>query len=334
MCVPLVSIVTPFHNTADYLSQCIQSVLAQTYTNFEYILVDNCSSDGSHEIAAEFARRDPRIRLLRHPELLSQVRNYNVALEQISATSEYCKIVQADDIIFPDCLRMMVETFQQSGSIGLVSSYYLKGTAVRGSGFPYPMTFISGRDWAKFYLRTGVFVFGSPTTVMYRSSLIRASREFYDESLLHEDTEKCMQILKDCDFGFAHQVLSFLRLGNESISSRVRDFYPENLDWYIITQRYAPVFLEKEEAAALMRRTRREYYQLLAHEALRFRPRHFWQYHLDGLKTLGSSLDKGYLLLQLVREVSGLVLNPGHTIQRLVFWLQRKRKVLKNHEAA
>ena len=96
---PLVSVVTPFHNTADYLEQCIKSVLAQTYEHFEYLLCDNCSSDGSTEIARAFAESDPRVRYMRFDELLPQVPNYNRALEQMSASAEWCKIVQADDWI-------------------------------------------------------------------------------------------------------------------------------------------------------------------------------------------------------------------------------------------
>ena len=48
---PLVSVVTPFYNTADYLGECIESVLRQTYENWGYVLVDNCSTDGLSEIA-------------------------------------------------------------------------------------------------------------------------------------------------------------------------------------------------------------------------------------------------------------------------------------------
>src|SRR5206468_9138726 len=78
--IPLVSIVTPFFNTAPYLAECIESVLAQSFTQFEYILMDNCSTDGSAQIAARYASRDARIRLIRCSEFLSQLANYNRAL--------------------------------------------------------------------------------------------------------------------------------------------------------------------------------------------------------------------------------------------------------------
>ena len=207
----LISVVTPFYNTAQYLPECIESVLGQKYSEFEYILVDNCSTDGSSEIAEGYARRDSRIQLIRYSEFVPQLRNYNRALEQISQASEYCKIVEADNYIFPDCLELMVQAFQQSETIGLVSSYTLWGSELWKSGYPYPMPMISGREWARRQLRGAPCVFGSPTTVMYRSAVVRHRQPFFDESLLHSDTEKCMEILQDWDFGFVHQI--FLSYG-------------------------------------------------------------------------------------------------------------------------
>src|SRR5581483_154417 len=130
---PLVSVVTPFYNTAPYLKECIESVLSQQYPNFEYILSDNCSSDGSLEIAERYAKQDSRIRLIRQPRFLTQREHFNEGLRQISPESKYCKIVNADDTIFPRCLQEMVRCSEQSDSIGLVSSYYLKNNAVQGS---------------------------------------------------------------------------------------------------------------------------------------------------------------------------------------------------------
>ena len=318
MAKPLVSVVTPFHNTAPYLAECIESVLGQSCVNFEYILVDNCSTDGSGDIAEEYARRDSRIRFTRRTQLLTQVQNYNAALTEISPDSQYCKIVQADDYIYPDCLRLMVEAFAQSDSIGLVSAYDLKGNNVRGSGFPLGKPLLAGREVVKLLLRSGIFVFGSPTTVMYRSSIVRSQSLFYDESLLHEDTEKCMQILETWDFGFVYQVLSFLRLDNvnESISAGARSFEPVALDRYILVQRYAGKFLEADEASALRREAKPIYYDVLASHSLRFRSKEFWKYHEKGLATLDETLDRPYLGLRIARKLAGMLLNPGSTIKR------------------
>jgi len=324
---PLVSVVTPFHNTAPYLVQCIESVLAQSYKQFEYILVDNCSTDGSCEIAAGYARRDPRIRLIRRESLLPQVQNYNAALAEISAASRYCKVVQADDYIFPECLRLMVQAFERSETIGLVSSYWLKGDAILGSGFPHGVTQLPGRELARRYLRQGLYVFGSPTTVMYRSSLVREQRPFYQEGLLHEDTEKCMQILGEWDFGFVHQVLSFLRVGNESITSAVRGLQPNALDRYILVQRYAGAFLEPGEASHVQKLSRRTYYRVLADAAIRMRGPEFWRYHEQGLKTLGESLSGSRLALSVGVELLRMAANPGETVSSLArYWRRRESR--------
>lgn len=314
---PLVSVVTPFYNTAPYLAQCIESVLAQTYSHFEYILMDNCSTDESSEIAENYARCDPRIRFIRCSEFLFQLANYNRALAEISENSEYCKIVEADNYIFPDCLSMMLEAFEQSEGIGLVSSYCLEGNNIKGSGYPFPMPRLSGKEWARQYLRGGPHVFGSATTVMYRSSLVRHQQPFFDVSLPHSDTEKCIEILEHWDFGFVHQILSFLRIDNESITSTVRKFEPHHaLDHYIIVQRYAPTFLGAAEAASLKAESKQKYYRALAREAIKLRSREFWRYHREGLKTLSEPIDWRYLALSVGRELLWLASNPGMVARR------------------
>ena len=230
---------------------------------------------------------------------------------EISPASEYCKVVQADDFIFPDCLLLMVQAFEQSDSIGLVSSYDLKGNTVRGSGYPYRTPFLSGKEMARLFLRTGVYVFGSPSTVMYRSSLVRQQNPFYRESLLHEDTEKCMEILEHWDFSFVHQVLSSLRADNESISSVVRDYQPQKLDFYILVQRYASIFLNRDEAEMLKGNSKRTYYSVLAEETLRLRGPRFWRYHKYGLQTLDQTLDYPYLSLLIAMKLLWMACNVG-----------------------
>jgi glycosyltransferase involved in cell wall biosynthesis len=311
---PLVSIVTPFYNAAPWLTECIASVIGQTWQEWEYILVDNASTDGSTNIAREFAATDGRIRYVRNPELLSQVRNYNTALGLISPVSRYCKIVQADDWVFPECVRSMVELFESAESIGLVSSYYLKGPRVRGDGLPYSNARLGGRDVVRRLLRDGLYVFGSPTAHMFRSSIVRVRQPFYADGRLHEDTETCIEILREWDFGFVHQVLSFLRTDNQSITSRVRPYGPKYLDRYITVRRYAPKFCEPEETAALSHQVKDFYYSFLAGCVLRMKPPQFWRYHRDGLRTIDEDLDWAFLLTRVARKLSWSIANPGLTI--------------------
>jgi len=152
--MPLVSIVTPFYNTADYLAECIESVLRQSYRNWEYILVNNCSNDGSAAIAESYAERDPRIRLYSNDTFFSQVGNYNHALSLISAQSKYCKMAEADNWLFPECVEKMVGLAEQHAETGIVAAYYLKGALVSGGGGTPEVEIYQGREVCRKKLRT------------------------------------------------------------------------------------------------------------------------------------------------------------------------------------
>src|SRR5579862_9162513 len=95
-CLPYVSVLTPAYNEEKYLAQCIESVLNQKYQNFEYIIVNNCSTDSTLEIAKHYEKRDKRIKVISNQVFLTQAQNFNFALQQISPDSKYCKMVQGD----------------------------------------------------------------------------------------------------------------------------------------------------------------------------------------------------------------------------------------------
>ena len=92
---PRVSVVTPVYNGERHLANCIDSVLAQTYPNFEYIIVNNCSTDGTLEIAQAYAARDSRVTVVSNPELLHVVDSHNRAFEVAPPQNKYIKIVGA-----------------------------------------------------------------------------------------------------------------------------------------------------------------------------------------------------------------------------------------------
>jgi glycosyltransferase involved in cell wall biosynthesis len=309
-----VSVVTPFHDTADDLDECIRSVLAQTYPDFEYILVDNMSTDGSGEIAERWAKEDPRIRLLRTAELVPQVANYNFALRHISPASSYTKIVQADDWIFPACLAEMVALAERHPNVGLVSSYYLRDREIRNTGLAVGTTTLPGRDAARLHLLDGYFLFGSPSQVMYRSDLVRSRADFYREGRLHEDTEVCYELLERADFGFVHQVLSYMRVDEGSIYGRLTDLLPAALDRVIVVTRYGHTFLDDADYAEAERRALREYYGGIARRILRWAvsgsQREFWAHQRLWLGSIGRRLSWTEIARALATAVVDVVLCP------------------------
>jgi glycosyltransferase involved in cell wall biosynthesis len=319
---PLVSVVTPFYNTSDYLAECIESVLAQTYRCFEYLLVDNQSTDGSAEIASEYAGRDARIRVIRNPEFVGQVRNYNGALRHVSADGRYVKIVQADDCIFPECLERMVAVAEAHPTVAIVSSYYLMGRNVSGAGIQWPIECIPGRTASRIHLIEHRFLFGTPTTLLYRAELLAKRQPFYSETSLHEDTELCHEVLADADFGFVHQVLSYSRVGNGGILSTIETFHWQLLDFYVILRKCGSLFLSPEELERRTRSVRAEYLRVLGESALLRREREFWAYHQRGLATVGEKLPSRISLApHIARAALKAVAMPG--------WLPRERARLR-----
>lgn len=245
---PLVSVVTPVYNAEKYLAECVESVLAQTYENWEYVIVNNCSTDRSLAIAQHYAQQDPRIRVHNNDQFLNQMQNWNHALRQISPESKYCKVLHADDWLFPECVARMVEVAEANPSVGIVGAYRLDEDRVNLDGLPYPSTVVSGREICRLSLLRGdLHIFGSPTSLLIRSDLIRSHEAFYNESSIHADTEACYEVLRNADFGFVHQVLTYTRRHNESMTSFTRKFNTRIVGKLIVMKKYGSVYLSREE---------------------------------------------------------------------------------------
>jgi glycosyltransferase involved in cell wall biosynthesis len=331
---PIVSVVTPFFNSERYLAQCIESVLCQTYTAWEYCLVNNCSRDRSEEIALQYAKKDRRLRLINNDKFLGQVQNYNHALRSISTESKYCKIVQADEWIFPTCLEEMVRVAEENPSVGIVGSYWLKDSTVDQHGLPYPQSVESGRKLCRLNLLHGQYYFGNPTSLLFRSDIVRSRNRFYDETSLYEDTEACYEILREHDFGFVHQVLTFWRSDNynASISAVFKSFDPGYyLSTYTYVCKFGPVYLNPSEYHRCLTKAKRSYYIFLAKNLLLMRGGEFWGFHKKGHELLGLKLKMRELSKYIFILLLDLGLNPKSTVERVIAYIkQRYREHMRN----
>ena len=109
----LVSIITPNYNCARFIVQTIESVLAQTHTDWEMLIVDDCSTDGSYEIALEYAARDPRIKVMRNERNSGAAVSRNRAIEV--ASGEYVAFLDSDDLWLPEKLARQIKFMQENG---------------------------------------------------------------------------------------------------------------------------------------------------------------------------------------------------------------------------
>ncbi len=193
--------------------------------DFEYIICNNHSKDRSGEIAADYAARDPRIRVVSPPTFVPQARNFNFALSQISARAEYCKMLHADDWMYPRCLREMTEVARiQPPHRAMVSAYRLIGDQPDCFRVPVERSSFSGREGISL-AAAGHRVSRSQSTVMYSADVVRKrAPSFFPEKRFFMDVDVAFRILADGDFGFVHQVLTYSRYQPDSITDSASHF--------------------------------------------------------------------------------------------------------------
>ena len=321
---PLVSVVTPVYNGAAYLKECIESVLNQTYQNWEYTIVNNASTDDTLKIANKYASIDKRVRVCTNEALLPIIANHNRAFSLISPHSKYCKDVSADDWLFPECLDRMVEVAESNPSVGVVGSYQLSGGGsnwrawrVRWAELPFPSTVIPGREVCRLQMLGGPYVFGSPTSLLYRSDLVRQEAEFYPNASPNADTSACYKCLRQTDFGFVHQVLSYERIHDEAVSSSCRSLNSYESSRLNDLLNYGPSFLSAEELNTRSREILAKYYWFLGISVFHFRDKEFWNYHKERLGEAGFRLSYLRVAEAAGKKFLDLLLNPKQTVEKV-----------------
>lgn len=110
--MPQISILVAVYNTAPYLPQCLDSLCGQTLRDIQIICIDDCSTDQSPQILADYAQRDARITLLRTPHNSGQAAARNLGLQ--IATGEFTTFVDSDDWLAPDALEQALEALTQN----------------------------------------------------------------------------------------------------------------------------------------------------------------------------------------------------------------------------
>jgi len=317
MTEPFVSVVTCVYNDEPYLEECIKSVLAQSHGDFEYIICNNHSKDRSGEIAADYAARDSRIRVVSPSTFVPQAKNFNFALGQISARAKYCKMLHSDDWMYRHCLREMTEVAQSNPRIAMVSAYRLIGDHSDCFGVPVERTSFSGREVCRWQLLGTVFPFGSQSTVMYSAEVVRKrAPSFFPEKRFFMDVDVALRILADGDFGFVHQVLTYSRYQPDSITDSASRFNWWALLHYLMIEQYGRDYLTPEEFKARYDEVTGDLYRGFGEQWLkdkvRLRKRKaFWDFQRQHLGDIGVEIRPALLAKGVVSAGLHLLGSPG-----------------------
>jgi glycosyltransferase involved in cell wall biosynthesis len=211
---PKVSVCIPVYNSVDTIERGIESVLAQTYSNFECLVIDDHSTDGTAEVVAAFT--DPRVRLVRNDTNLGMVGNHNKCLR--IARGDLIQFVGGDDWLLPQCLELLVPAFE-SPTVGMAfarrrvetTNTWWKEHFEILDGPLQPLAPVNaGRDLVRKYLSAGGNgnPIGEPTTVMLRRETLVAAGGLPPEVPQLSDIDTWLRVLCRSEAAFVEKELS------------------------------------------------------------------------------------------------------------------------------
>lgn len=207
----LVSIIVPIYNAEKYLDSCIQSVLRQTYTNWELILIDDGSTDKSGRIAEEYGFADERITVFHQKNLgVSLARNQGID----EATGNYVVFLDADDELIEDCLAKTVNIAEET------NADVVAGRSCENQELFQDRIIWTGAEALENSLKDHLFTY-SACAKLIRREFIGKTR-FTPDIRINEDSYFVFQLLcKQNVFVLTNDVIYFYRANSESSSKTV-----------------------------------------------------------------------------------------------------------------
>lgn len=244
----LVSILIPVYNRKNIIVETINCAINQTYDNFEVIVCDNKSTDGTWEILKDFSQNDSRIKIYQNEKNIGPVRNWNRCFEE--ANGSYFKILWSDDIISVDFLEETVPVLEKNKDVGFVFTktelFFETGIKMEAHRFGKSGIY-SGLNFVKAHLLNNKKAPVSPGNALFRSSDVRKNIIIDINNPRNLDFSRygagndllifLLALENYSSFYFVDKTLSFFRVHSDSFTES------NNLDeYYCFAKKY---FLEK-----------------------------------------------------------------------------------------
>lgn len=167
----------PTFNSQDDVVETLKSVLNQSYKNFDVVVVDNCSTDGTLNSIQKFSQKDSRVHFIQNKKNLGRIENWNECVELFKQTPhKYFKFVFVGDTLEEDCLKRFVSIFKKNISLGLVASgYYVHDKKVKIKASFGKTMFFSPLDALQFFFKRGNWV-GGPLSCMFSKDALQSNQ--------------------------------------------------------------------------------------------------------------------------------------------------------------
>ena len=181
--VPEVSIIIPVYNAEEHLRKCVDSVLQQEFTDFELILVDDCSRDESGKICDDYAQQDHRVRVYHNPHNMGVSATRNFAIEHARGT--YLQFIDADDWISPEATKLLVRTASEGDCDMVIADFYrVVGERISAKGDIDTDHALTRQDYAEFMMKNPAdFYYGVLWNKLFCRSIIMEHNIRMDTSL-------------------------------------------------------------------------------------------------------------------------------------------------------
>lgn len=310
---PTVIVVVPVYNGARHIAECIKSILAQSRSDWQALIVNNCSTDDTAARAREAAEGDPRIAVVDCDAHLPQAGNYNRAIALARGQAEFVKFIEADNWLYPTCLDAMIAVARQSPGIGLVGAGYMHGEQPVGLHVCPRQSVYDGRHAGRVHW-AGHYILSSPGTLMYRASVFDDPDLRFAAGHTAMDIDLHLRIAARWDVGYVHELLTYNR-DEPGVTAAFGNLMPGILGDVVCSRTYAHLFFEGRELNAHRANVEGQYCGILARALLTLRlgPSVLFKHHV-ALSRVSSGLDIKRLAGAVAAEIGKALLSPPKTV--------------------
>lgn len=220
---PLISVFIPAYNNAKFIKHTIDCIINQTYTNWELIISDDCSTDNTVEIIKTYS--DNRIRLIEQTKNLGLVGNWNSLIPELKG--EFVKLVCGDDLISNTCLEKQIAVFlsQKNSNISLVTSFTdlinEEGKKLMTKKFPFKSGLISSKKAIVANFLFGTNKIGEPSCGLFKREVFEKIGQYNSSNTYMVDLEFWLRVLTLGNLFVIPEALASFRINTEATTTKI-----------------------------------------------------------------------------------------------------------------